>query len=60
MKQKIKSWIKKINPCEAAEDSFIWRLMSTLFPDCFCCAGLRGIFIGAGLSLLVYGVGRIW
>lgn len=49
---KLKQFIHKINPCEAAEDSFCWRVLSTLFPDCWCCAGLRGIVYGVVLTIL--------
>ena len=47
-----------INPCNAAEDSIRWRVACLLFPECWCCAGLRGIIYGVtGTALLWWMVG---
>ncbi len=41
-----------VNPCNAPEESLRWRIACTLFPDCFCCAGMRGVVYGIVLTLL--------
>lgn len=38
--------LHKNNPCDAPKDSWRWGLMCTLFPPCFCCAGMRGFLYG--------------
>lgn len=49
-KQVLPKWfvrcVVRVNPCEQPEDSFTWRLVCTLFPECWCCAGLRGTVYG--------------
>lgn len=50
--------LKKINPCDEShsEESLVWRIMCALFPDCWCCAGVRGVVYGAFLVLVVFGL----
>lgn len=53
--EKLKDYLIKImaviNPCEAPDDSLRWRTACTLFPDCFCCAGMRGVIYGILLTV---------
>lgn len=41
----ILNFIHKINPCEQSDTSITWRIMSTIFPECWCCAGIRDLFM---------------
>lgn len=43
-----------VNPCNAPEDSLRWRVACLLFPECWCCAGLRGMIYGVVI------MGGIW
>ncbi|MFZ8064842.1 hypothetical protein [Escherichia coli] len=54
LRGKLEAWIHKINPCNASETSLRWRIASTLFPDCWCCAGLRGFIYGVGATVFVW------
>lgn len=49
----LENLMHKINPCNAPETSLRWRIASTLFPECWCCAGLRGFIYGVGATVLV-------
>ncbi|WP_218078319.1 hypothetical protein [Escherichia coli] len=49
----LENLMHKINPCNASETSLRWRIASTLFPDCWCCAGLRGFIYGVGATVLI-------
>lgn len=51
---KIKGFIKKVNPCEVSDESLTWRILCFIFPDCWCCAGIRGVVIGAALASAVF------
>lgn len=44
--QAIAAFVKRHNPCHSSEDSLAWRLMCFLFPDCWCCSGIRGFIYG--------------
>lgn len=54
LKSRLLHYIRLINPCSAyyGDDSWPWRIMSTLFPECWCCAGVRGFLYGVGIALL--------
>lgn len=53
--KKLLSVLRKTNPCDEShsEDSVVWRTMSKLFPDCWCCAGVRGVGYGISLMLII-------
>lgn len=52
---KISDIIKRINPCEASEDSLVWSILSTIFPHyCWCCSAIRGFVYGVGVTGLVW------
>lgn len=53
---KIRRLLKKINPCDESysEDSFMWKLLCFLFPDCWCCAGVRGVVYGVFISVIFF------
>lgn len=54
--QRFVDFVVYINPCEGEDkddNSIIWRIISTIFPECWCCAGLRGIVYGIVLTLSV-------
>lgn len=53
VRERVEGWMHKANPCNAPEDSIRWGIVSTLFPDCFCCAGLRGFCYGVILTSLI-------
>jgi hypothetical protein len=62
MPEKLQAKLERIlhaaNPCNAPESSLRWAIASTLFPECWCCAGLRGFLYGlstAGLLWLLMG-----
>lgn len=54
LRSKLEAFIHQINPCNAPETSLRWRIASTLFPDCWCCAGLRGFIYGVGATVFVW------
>lgn len=54
VRERLERIMAKVNPCEAfSEDSLGWRIVCTLFPACFCCAGMRGIIYGIMLYAFV-------
>lgn len=54
--QKVAATVKKYNPCHSDEESLAWRIMCYLFPDCWCCSGIRGFIYGVLFMLIVWGV----
>lgn len=57
--EKILGIFKRINPCNANENSFIWKFLSTVFPhECWCCSAVRGMVYGVVLtSIFLFMVG---
>lgn len=54
----LETLMHKINPCDAPEDSYRWRIACLLFPECWCCAGLRGMIYGVAImGIIWWGVG---
>lgn len=54
--QRLSSFVIKYNPCHSSEDSIAWRIMCFLFPDCWCCSGIRGFIYGVVFMLIVWGI----
>lgn len=54
-KGRLLHWVRLVNPCSAyyGDDSLAWKIMSTLFPECWCCAGVRGFLYGVIVTLLL-------
>jgi hypothetical protein len=52
----MKKLLKKINPCDEShtEDSKVWLIMNHLFPECWCCAGIRGVVYGFLIASLFF------
>lgn len=50
---KVAELLKPTNPCHSSEESLAWRIMCVLFPECWCCSGIRGIIYGVVLTLIV-------
>ena len=50
----ILKFIHKINPCEQSDTSITWRIMSTIFPECWCCAGIRGFVYGVIFTTFIF------
>ena len=55
-KNKVVALLEKYNPCGegVSEDSIQWRILSTIFPDCWCCAGIRGICYGVVVTSFLF------
>lgn len=49
----IEAVMHRANPCNAPEESLRWRIACLLFPECWCCAGLRGFSYGVILTSLI-------
>lgn len=51
--------VKKYNVCHAKEESRAWRIACYLFPECWCCSGIRGFIYGTVTTIIVYWIVRI-
>lgn len=58
--QWLSDFVKKVNPCHSSEESLAWRIMCYLFPDCWCCSGIRGFIYGVVFMLVTYGLMEIF
>lgn len=54
--QRLSDFVRRHNPCHSDENSFAWRVMCYLFPDCWCCSGIRGFIYGIVFMLFLWGV----
>lgn len=50
---KIAEKLEPLNFCHASEDSLTWRVLCFLFPECWCCSGIRGTVYGIILAVVV-------
>lgn len=54
--QWLSDFVRRYNPCHSSEESLAWRIMCFLFPDCWCCSGIRGFIYGVLFMAVVIGV----
>lgn len=54
IRAKLEGVVHALNPCNAPEESLRWRIACLLFPECWCCAGVRGIIYGVILTSLAF------
>jgi hypothetical protein len=54
--QKLSAFVTRYNPCHSDENSWAWKVMCYLFPDCWCCSGIRGFIYGVIFMVIVWGI----